>query len=186
MPVVMAIERIVMHGSALAALGLMLAGGLTACSPAPSPVRAANEAVTAGRPGSNAQSAPPGFGSNAAQPVQMAPPSAPPSSVPRMEIGELRQRLASGDQSIFLVDARLPDEYAAGRIPTARNYPSHEISRQLETVPRDREIVVYCYGKGCGIARNVAAGLLAAGFPNVKDLYGGVTDWVEAGGAVEK
>jgi rhodanese-related sulfurtransferase len=44
----------------------------------------------------------------------------------------------------LLIDVRTPQEFAAGKIPSAVNIPVDELRDRLGEIPRDREIVVYC------------------------------------------
>jgi rhodanese-related sulfurtransferase len=67
----------------------------------------------------------------------------------------------------LVVDVRTRSEFRAGSYPGALSIPLRELSRRLDTLPRDARIVVYC-GTGCRSA--VAAGLLVrAGFSEVVD-----------------
>src|SRR4030067_362857 len=61
-------------------------------------------------------------------------------------------------------DVRPPDEYAAGHLPGAVNIPLPELERQLQTLPREQEIVAYCRGPYCILAYEAVARLRARGF----------------------
>ncbi len=45
----------------------------------------------------------------------------------------------------FIVDVRRKDEYAAGHLPEAVNIPVTELRERYVEIPRNRNIVVYCY-----------------------------------------
>ncbi len=47
-------------------------------------------------------------------------------------------------QRPFVLDVRTPDEFSTGCIPGAVNIPVDALRSQLEKIPRDREIAVYC------------------------------------------
>ena len=84
----------------------------------------------------------------------------------------------------WLMDVREPDEYAAGHIPGARNYPRGflEVRADLEHYKRDpaladrsQKIVLYCGG---GHRSALAAQVLQEmGFTDVCSLRGGWTDY---------
>jgi rhodanese-related sulfurtransferase len=48
------------------------------------------------------------------------------------------------EDAILLVDVRTHKEYASGHIPGAVNIPHKEIGKNLDKLPKDRDIVVYC------------------------------------------
>jgi rhodanese-related sulfurtransferase len=84
------------------------------------------------------------------------------------------------------IDVREPDEFAAGHIPGARNYPRGflEVRADLEHKKRDpwledrgRKMILYCGGGH----RSALAGktLKEMGFPRVLSLARGWTGWVE-------
>ncbi len=86
------------------------------------------------------------------------------------------------------VDVREPDEYAAGHLPGARNFPRGflEVKADLEHPKRDawladreRPLVLYCGG---GHRSALAARTLQEmGFRRVVSLAGGCAGWTERG-----
>jgi NADPH-dependent 2,4-dienoyl-CoA reductase/sulfur reductase-like enzyme/rhodanese-related sulfurtransferase len=69
---------------------------------------------------------------------------------------------APPDRRHFLVDVRTAQEFAVGHIPGAVNIPVDELRSRLPTLPRDREIAVYCQvGQRGYLATRI---LLQAGF----------------------
>ncbi len=92
---------------------------------------------------------------------------------------ELRARLAAGD--VELIDVREPREWESGRIAGARLMPLATIERELPTLPRDRDIVLYC--KSGSRSAAAARTLQSAGLTRVLSLAGGFNRWgVESGG----
>lgn len=83
----------------------------------------------------------------------------------------------------MLLDARPKEEYEVSHIAKARRvgYGDFDITK-VKDLPKDTAIVVYCsvgYRSG-----KVTEKLLKAGFTNVKNLYGGIFEWVNTGHTV--
>ena len=87
---------------------------------------------------------------------------------------ELAARLARGEE-LLLLDVREPHEWEVSRLPAARLVPLGVLGDQLESLPRDQDIVVYCKG-GVRGAKAVAE-LRGAGFRRVRNLTGGILAW---------
>lgn len=47
-------------------------------------------------------------------------------------------------KDIVLLDVRTPDEFTAGTIPNAINFPLDELRQRLHELPQDKEFVVFC------------------------------------------
>lgn len=88
--------------------------------------------------------------------------------------------LLGTDSEPLLLDVRSREEFAEGHIPGAVNIPYDELPERLEELAahRDDGIVVYCRtGRRAKIAE---ATLVEAGFADVRDLAGHMTEWREA------
>lgn len=104
------------------------------------------------------------------------------------------QILAKPDRAGWeFVDVREPDEFAAGHVPGARNYPRGflEVRADLEHKKRDpwlaergRKLILYCGGGH----RSALAGktLQEMGFQRILSLAGGWTAWTERHLPVER
>src|SRR5256712_2274188 len=88
----------------------------------------------------------------------------------------LEGRLARGEQ-LQLVDVRGQLEGDIARIPGGRLVPLATLPDVVETLDRDREVVVYC--KGGSRSRAAATHLADAGFARVANLTGGILRWRE-------
>jgi rhodanese-related sulfurtransferase len=86
---------------------------------------------------------------------------------------ELLRRIRRGE--VTLVDVRPAPEFEAGHLPGARSIPLPELRRRLPELPREAEVVAYCRGPYCPLARDAAALLAAAGF-RARHLDLGVPD----------
>lgn len=107
---------------------------------------------------------------------------------------ELSEWLQDGERPApLLLDVREPDEFAAGHIPGARNFPRGflEVRADLEHYKRDpwledrgRKLILYCGGGH----RSALAGktLQEMGFRQIRSLAGGWTAWTERELPVER
>ncbi len=95
---------------------------------------------------------------------------------------ELAQRLKQG--LVTVLDVRPEDEFTAGHLPRAVNIPLRELTRQLRSLPKDREVIAYCRGPYCVLAFEAVALLREHGF-KVRRLEDGFPEWKAAGLPVE-
>lgn len=156
-------------------IGGVSAGALSACQSASNAAPRAVMGSGGPPPANNAQPAT-GGGQNAAL----------PKAPPKLDLAVMRAKIDAKEAGYFLLDARLPDEFAAGHLPTAVNVPFSEVKNRLAAIPKDKEVIVYCYGRGCSTSKAVAIMLQDAGWPDVKELDGGVPEWQQAGYPVVK
>jgi molybdopterin/thiamine biosynthesis adenylyltransferase/rhodanese-related sulfurtransferase len=88
---------------------------------------------------------------------------------------ELKRRM-DARETFFLLDVREQHESQICRIPGATLIAFGDVSRRLNDIPRDREIIVHCKS---GVRSAKAAALLrSAGFAQVKNLKGGILEWI--------
>ncbi len=91
---------------------------------------------------------------------------------------QLRQFIRGHHENAYiLIDVRQPGEYEHGHIPGARLMPLPELVRTMESVPRDKELVLYCHSGGRSMA---AAAMLAdeeIGDGPLYNLSGGMLAW---------
>ncbi len=78
----------------------------------------------------------------------------------------------------LLLDVREPDEWAAGRAPSAVHLPMSQLPGRLAEVPADRPVAVVC--RSGHRSAQVTAYLLAHG-RQARNLDGGMTAWVQQG-----
>jgi adenylyltransferase/sulfurtransferase len=91
--------------------------------------------------------------------------------------GELKAML-DGDDSVFLVDVREPNEYEIVSIPGSVLIPKDQFltGEALSRLPQDRRIVLHC--KSGGRSAECLAVVKNAGFADAVHLGGGVLAWV--------
>ncbi|WP_029947739.1 metalloregulator ArsR/SmtB family transcription factor [Leifsonia aquatica] len=99
--------------------------------------------------------------------MDQAAPSA--SSVPLIDP-------AAVTSTMTVVDVRPLEEFEAGHFPGAMSIPLAELEDRGAEVPTDAEVVVYCRGEFCRMAREAAAWMRDRGI-NAKAMDEGVIEW---------
>lgn len=97
-------------------------------------------------------------------------------TVPEISVTEAK---TASTTALFL-DARESNEYQVSHIPGARfvGYDNFDINT-LNDIPKDQAIIVYC---SVGYrSEKVSEQLLAAGYTDVANLYGGIFEWKNQG-----
>ncbi len=95
----------------------------------------------------------------------------------QMTVSDLAERMRTGD--VAVVDVRSPTEYSTDRLGGATNVPLGQLVERIDSIPRDRLVVVQCQSGG---RSSIGASVLAEkGFENVADLVGGINAWKAAG-----
>lgn len=88
--------------------------------------------------------------------------------------GELLRRAQAGE--VVVIDVRPAAEYAAGHIPGAVSVPLEDLPARLGAIPDGTEIVAYCRGAYCVLARDAVRQLRASGRP-ARHLADGMLEW---------
>lgn len=85
----------------------------------------------------------------------------------------------------LFVDSRDAADYAKDHIPGAVNLPMRkwgELWPQAESqLPRDRTLVLYCYGAHCGLSTRQGKALLEEGYEDLVVLDYGWSTWTQHG-----
>lgn len=96
---------------------------------------------------------------------------------PRYEVSsETLKMELEGSNPPILIDVREPHEKAISDIDGSINIPLHDVAHELEKIPTDRPVVLFCK-RGSRSARALEV-VLNAGFINIRHLSGGINDWV--------
>ncbi|MEN6466055.1 MAG: MBL fold metallo-hydrolase [Syntrophaceae bacterium] len=90
-----------------------------------------------------------------------------------------------GGEDFFILDVRSEDELRKeGRIPTALNIHITQLPGNLDKIPRDRPVHIFC---GSGLRSTIAASLLQrAGWKDITVILGGMAGWKSQKCPVEK
>ena len=92
-----------------------------------------------------------------------------------MSTGKIEDVKAAVEAGAYLIDVREPAEYAEGHIPGAVNIPVRTLAQNLDKVPSDQPVLVYC---ASGLRAGTAtAALRMLGYDNVKAFPGGWKAW---------
>ncbi|MBI5200698.1 MAG: rhodanese [Elusimicrobia bacterium] len=94
--------------------------------------------------------------------------------VPAIDVKELKERRDKKSPH-FLLDVREKDEYAIAKIDGAALIPMSELQGRVAEIPKDREVIVHCHHGGR--SAQVVRWLLKSGFPDAKNLDGGIDAW---------
>lgn len=95
---------------------------------------------------------------------------------------ELLRRVKNGE--VTVLDVRPADEYRAGHVPGALSIPIAVLKKRLQELPKSREIVAYCRGPYCLMAREAVELLRRNGF-RAQRMEQGIADWRARGWRVE-
>lgn len=82
-------------------------------------------------------------------------------------------------EKYFLLDVRNgPLNVRSVAIKDTNVIPEQELANRLNEIPKDKEIIVYCWDVWCNTAAKAAKFLLERGY-QVKELSGGIAAWQE-------
>ena len=95
--------------------------------------------------------------------------------------------LMNAKQDVLLLDVRQPLDLLAEAemIPGARRVPPKEIEKTAHSIPKDRDLFVYCTCPSDKTSREMTRRALALNFMKVRFLRGGLTAWKQRGYPVE-
>ena len=85
------------------------------------------------------------------------------------------KKMISTSSDLFILDVRENYELKLGVIENSVHIPMNEVAAKLDTLPKDKAIVVYCQ---MGIRSNkIVEFLKTNGFKNCSNLIGGIESW---------
>lgn len=87
---------------------------------------------------------------------------------------ELLKRARKG--LVTVVDVRPEDEYVAGHVPLAINIPISKLEKELNQLPKKKEVIAYCRGPFCILAFEAVAQLRSKGY-KARRLEDGFPEW---------
>ena len=105
----------------------------------------------------------------------------PHSSV---RVKTLKEQLEEADKPL-VIDVRGPDFFAEAHIPGAVNIPQADLAARASDLPEDRDAAIVMV---CGIgkfSKPTTLYLKSLGYRNVRNLKGGINEWVRKGNRTE-
>ncbi len=102
----------------------------------------------------------------------------PMADLPNVAAPDLHRRLQA-DRRLVVLDVREPFEWDEGHVAGALHIPMRDVAARVAEIPRDRPIALVC--RGGPRSSLVGSLLLARGFTNLTNVWGGMTGWMEAG-----
>jgi rhodanese-related sulfurtransferase len=107
----------------------------------------------------------------------------PVERVPVLTMHEVRQRLERGD-ALVVVDVRQMHEWKLGHLPRAALIEAGDVADADLRLPRDRLLATHCeHGQRAATALSI---LERRGFEDLALITGGIDEWREAGGTLER
>lgn len=104
-------------------------------------------------------------------------------SIPYISVEELKMQ--SANEKVFILDAREREEFEVSHIKNSIYVGYNTFSAEKVTskiVDKNAPIVVYC---SLGIrSENISEKLKDVGYTNIKNLYGGIFEWMNKGYSV--
>ncbi|GAB3158755.1 hypothetical protein GCM10027059_04030 [Myceligenerans halotolerans] len=101
------------------------------------------------------------------------------------DVADVHAALAGKQTDFTLVDVRTTDAWDAGHLPGAIHLPGGKVRLRAErAIPRDKPVVVYCWGPGCNGATKAAHELAKQGY-EAREMLGGFEYWVREGFAYD-
>jgi hydroxyacylglutathione hydrolase len=92
--------------------------------------------------------------------------------------GQFASELLSSNRPPLVIDVRAPREHDQKYIAGSLSIPLNHLTENLEKLPKDRALLVYCAG---GYRSSIAASLLQrSGFDPVGEIAGGIAGWETA------
>jgi hydroxyacylglutathione hydrolase len=102
----------------------------------------------------------------------------PVGTLTNVSVQELAHRVAH-EPDLVVVDVREPAEWSEGHIAGARSIPMRQVTERLDEIPRDRRVALTCAG---GTRSSIVGSLLLArGFTDLLNVWGGMNGWAQAG-----
>ncbi|HWM93080.1 MAG TPA: rhodanese-like domain-containing protein [Thermoanaerobaculia bacterium] len=106
----------------------------------------------------------------------------------RVDFDEILRRVEDEDTSCVLLNVLHRAAFESGRIPGSLNLPLAEMAGYAkEVLPAlHQEVIVYCASSSCSLAEQALVLLRGLGYSRVREYPGGMEEWGERGGRIER
>jgi rhodanese-related sulfurtransferase len=85
-----------------------------------------------------------------------------------IDIESFKEIVTQRPESVYLIDVRDPDEFAAGNLKTSQNIPVDQLEAKLPALPADKPIIYVC---GTGARSGEAYYMTRDLRPEIKEVY---------------
>ncbi len=92
---------------------------------------------------------------------------------------DLKHRMDKGEKDFLILDVRSHQGYKEGHIPGSVSIPFEELDERCKELPKDKEIVTYCWNVTCMLCTRASLFLAKKGYQS-KELIGGIEEWQKA------
>lgn len=96
------------------------------------------------------------------------------------QLADVVDSVKHGGSDLVLLDTRDREDYRRGHIKGALSMPLEEIDKRYRDLPRDKDVVTYCYNQYCHLSTLSALKLVEHGIP-AKEMNAGWSEWVKLG-----
>ncbi len=97
----------------------------------------------------------------------------------------VKRLIDSGSRNFVILDVRAVDGYREGHLPGAINIPFEDLPTRMKELPKNKEIISYCWNVTCLLCTKAAYILASRGF-HAREMIGGIKSWQDAGFPVER
>lgn len=105
-------------------------------------------------------------------------------------LAEVRNIAQAKPGTVYLIDARAPQDFAAGHIPGANNLQLYDVRYQKDSLDpalaRYDMLIVYGEAPNSPSAKGMTKRLMFVGAKEVRMFNGGMLEWTRTGNAVAK
>lgn len=91
---------------------------------------------------------------------------------------DLKAIVEENPDAVTVLSIRTAEDYAKGHVPTAIHIPFKEVGANIDTIPMNRPVYVYCY---TGQTAGITIGAMRMMGYNAISLNRGTTGWADAG-----
>lgn len=104
---------------------------------------------------------------------------------------DLQDMMSSqNDNDILVINVLTPDSFHNTHISGSINVPldDEDFTEEVEKIAggKERMIVVHCASRECDASAKAARKLEDAGFTNIYDFEGGISEWLDSAGMVQR
>ena len=85
----------------------------------------------------------------------------------------------------MLLDVRDAKSFGEGHLPGAINMPFEELATRWKDLPKQQEIISYCWNVTCLLCTKASFILASKGY-TAREMIGGIAEWRAAGFPIEK